>query len=104
MGNLLLRLRASCPSHAARLRGGGTTVAQQQQQNCSDPDERVVNAALRDPSITSNELTAEANVSRWTIQRPLKEAGSKSRKRPSIVELSNRLKRTRLNWAMRHCH
>ena len=36
-------------------------------QTCSELNERVVNATLRDPSITSNELTAETNVSRWTI-------------------------------------
>lgn len=73
-------------------------------QTDSELDARIVNAALKDPSVTSDELTAEANVSRWTIQRRLKEAGLKSRKRPSTVELSDRHKRTRLTWAMKHCH
>ena len=73
-------------------------------QTGSEVDERLVNAVLTDPSITSVELMAEANVSRWTVQRRLKEAGLKSRKRPSVVELSDRHKKTRLSWAMKHCH
>lgn len=73
-------------------------------QTDSDSDERIVSPAVRDPFTTSNELTAEADVSRWTIQRRLKEAGLKSRKRPSTVELSDRHKKLRLNWAMRRCH
>ena len=46
-------------------------------QTCSESNEKIVSAALRDPSLTSSELAADVNISRWTVQRRLKEAGLK---------------------------
>ena len=62
---------------------------------------RVVRA---DPCSSLAEISAEANISRTTSWRRLKEAKHVSRKRPSKLHLSNRHKTLRLQWAMRHCH
>ena len=60
---------------------------------------RVVRA---DPCSSLAEISAEANISRTTSWRRLKEAKHVSRKRPSKLHLSNRHKTLRLQWAMRH--
>lgn len=57
-----------------------------------------------DPSASLSEISGEANVSRSTVWRRLKDNDFVSRKRPSKLHLSERHKTLRLQWAMKHCH
>lgn len=72
----------------------------------SQSDETITGLARGDPNLSSSEIrqSSETPVSDRTVRRRLREADFRSLKRPSAVELTDRHKRARLQWAMRHCH
>ena len=69
-------------------------------------DQAIVRKATNDPTLSVSEIGATTcpTVSRSTVWRRLKENGFISRKRPTTIDLTERHKKNRLDWAMRHCH
>ena len=72
----------------------------------SQSDELIVSLARSDPTLSSSEIrqASETTISDRTVRRRLREADYRSRKRPSAVELTERHKSARLQWAMSRCH
>ena len=72
----------------------------------SSSDDLIVSLARRDPTLSSSEIrqASGTTVSDRTVRRRLRAADYRSRKRPSAVELTERHKSARLQWAMSRCH
>ena len=76
-------------------------------KTCSRSDRLILRRVKEDPTLSSREVRnslPEPTISARTVRRRLREGNFKSRKRPSTLELTDRHKRARLDWAMRHCH
>ena len=67
-------------------------------------DRRIVSLSRSDPRLSVREIAAVTGCSFGTVLRRLKEAGLVSRRRTGTLELTERHKRVRLQWSMRHCH
>ena len=73
----------------------------------SQSDGLILHVVRNDPTLSAAEIKnslPNLPISARTVRRRLRSENFKSRKRPSVVELTENHKRARLQWAMQHCH